>query len=163
MLKRVLNLGLESPPHQQQSRSFLEKMSLNTSGIDHINLRVKNLQASMDFWRVLFGFEILELVDKPKGAIIGSREAKLALYENEEIGSVENEGFSHISFHVGDIIAAEKFCLKQNIPILYGGIVHWPNSRSLYVKDPTGYEVELAEVWGGGLDVTSPNKQTRSE
>jgi lactoylglutathione lyase len=35
----------------------------------------------------------------------------------------------------------------------YGGSVQWPKSRSVYISDPNGYEIELAEIWGGGLDV----------
>jgi len=37
------------------------------------------------------------------------------------------------------------------LPILYEGIVEWPKSKSLYVEDPNGYEVELTNTWGGDL------------
>jgi hypothetical protein len=30
-------------------------------------------------------------------------------------------------------------------------VVAWQKSRSIYIKDPNGYEIELSEVWGGGL------------
>ena len=35
--------------------------------------------------------------------------------------------------------------------ILYGGVVDWETSRSVYIVDPSGYEVELAEISGGGI------------
>ena len=31
------------------------------------------------------------------------------------------------------------------------GVYEWEYSRSVYITDPNGYEVELTEVFGGGL------------
>jgi lactoylglutathione lyase len=38
-----------------------------------------------------------------------------------------------------------------HIQDLSEGIVEWPKSKSLYVEDPNGYEVELTNTWGGDL------------
>jgi len=32
------------------------------------------------------------------------------------------------------------------------GVIEYPRSRSVYVEDPDGHQIELAEVFGGGLD-----------
>ena len=44
------------------------------------------------------------------------------------------------------------------VPVLYdddddgdGGIIRYPRSRSLYVQDPDGNEIELTSAFGGGL------------
>jgi hypothetical protein len=31
------------------------------------------------------------------------------------------------------------------------GVVQWEKSRSVYILDPNGYEIELSEIDGGGL------------
>ena len=31
------------------------------------------------------------------------------------------------------------------------GLYEWEHSRSVYITDPNGYEVELTEVFGGDL------------
>lgn len=126
-------------------------MTLTTTGIDHVNLKVKNLDKSIKFWEKLLGFKVLEPMPESNGAIIGTKEAKLALYEKADLDSVAKQGFSHLCFHIKNFEEAKQFCQDNGITILHDGIVTWPKSRSLYIKDPTGYEIELAEVWGGGL------------
>lgn len=64
-------------------------MSLETTGIDHINLQVNNLEESFRFWERLLGFVILEETSSQQGMIIGNRAAKLALYENAEVWRVK--------------------------------------------------------------------------
>ena len=83
--------------------------------------------------------------------IIGNKAAKLALYENAELGRVNKRGFSHLCFHISNFENALSLCEELALPILYEGIVEWPKSKSLYVEDPNGYEVELTNTWGGDL------------
>jgi len=39
----------------------------------------------------------------------------------------------------------------MEVKILYGGEVDWEKSKSVYVVDPSGYEIELSQLVGGGL------------
>jgi catechol 2,3-dioxygenase-like lactoylglutathione lyase family enzyme len=126
-------------------------MTLNTHGIDHINLQVNDLNVSIAFWKALFGFEVLEAIPDENGAIIGNKSALLALYQNNTLDNVEKRGFSHVCFHVPDFDQAIQLCNELDIPIRYGGVINWPDSKSLYISDPNGYEIELTSVWGGGL------------
>ena len=124
---------------------------LHVSGIDHINLQVRNLNESCDFYSSLLGFVLLEDVPESKGRIIGGATAKLALYENPNLDNEAKSGFSHISFHINNFHDCEALCSSLGIDMSYGGAVVWQKSRSIYIKDPNGYEIELSEVWGGGL------------
>jgi catechol 2,3-dioxygenase-like lactoylglutathione lyase family enzyme len=124
---------------------------LKTTGIDHINLEVINLDESVKFYQQLLGFDVLEEFSEPKGKIIGIKQAKLALYETADLTQYHNSGFSHIGFHIENFDEAENQCQKMGLSIKYGGAVQWPKSRSIYITDPNGYEIELTEVWGGGL------------
>lgn len=124
---------------------------LKTTGIDHINLEVIDLEQSVNFYRKLLGFEVLETFSEPKGQIIGLKQAKLALYETARFTTYEKCGFSHISFHIENFNDIENKCQEMGLTIKYGGLVQWPHSRSIYIEDPNGYEIELAEKWGGEL------------
>ncbi len=126
-------------------------MTLNTSGIDHVNLEVKNLEQSCDFWFQLLGFELLEDMPEFNGRIIGTKKALLALYENREFTGPAESGFNHVCFHIANFNDIEQHCKRLGITIKYDGPVQWPQSKSIYINDPNGYEIELAEVWGGGL------------
>jgi len=126
-------------------------MALKTTGIDHVNLQVIDLDASCRFYRDLLGFEILEEIPDQNGRIIGDHEAKLALYQTDGMTRYEKRGFSHVGFHIDDFGAIESRCGELGIAIKYGGPLSWPKSRSIYIDDPNGYEIELSEVAGGGL------------
>lgn len=126
-------------------------MILKTTGIDHLNLTVKNLEKSCVFWKALLGFDTLEEIPEQNGRIIGNNNALLALYEDSNFQAYQKKGFNHLSFHIENFDETEKKCKEMNLNIEYGGILKWKRSRSIYFNDPNGYEVELSEVWGGGL------------
>ena len=74
-----------------QALALIEKrtMTLETTGINHVNLQVNNLEESFRFWERLLGFVILEEIPSQQGMIIGNKVAKLALYENGELWRVK--------------------------------------------------------------------------
>ena len=124
---------------------------LKTTGIDHVNLTVRSLSETCKFWKDLLGFELLEDIPEQNGKIIGTENAILALYEDPNFKEYIKTGFNHLSFHIENFEDIESICKQLNLKIEYGGAVKWSKSRSIYVNDPNGYEIELAEVWGGGL------------
>ncbi|MFV0415270.1 MAG: VOC family protein [Chthoniobacterales bacterium] len=124
---------------------------LKSKGIDHLNLQVKNLDESCRFWEQLLGFRVLEDMPDVKGKIVGDESSKLALYENPNLEKQGKLGFAHMGFHIENFEKCESHCKKLGIAIKYNGAVNWPHSKSIYIEDPNGYEIELAEVWGGGL------------
>ena len=126
-------------------------MTLKTSGIDHVNMSVANLEESCAFWDRLLGFKVLEDMPEEHGKIIGTQKAMLALYETHKEIVQPEAGFAHVCFHIENFDEIEATCARLNVKVLYGGIVEWPKSRSIYIADPNGYDIELAEVWGGGL------------
>ena len=127
--------------------------SLNATSIDHINMKVKSLQQSVEFYNNLFGFEIKQEENPNKAdapsKIIGNDKIKLCLYE---IPDMKPEGgINHFGFNISNFDKVLEKCKEQNVEILYGGPIDWEKSRSVYIKDPNGYELELGEVDGGGL------------
>ena len=127
--------------------------SLFAKSIDHINMKVKNLAESEKFYTELFGFEIKQ-EDNPNKAdipskIIGNDSVKLCLYEVPNMSP--EGGIAHFGFHIENFSEVLSKCKELGVKVLYGGEVDWEKSKSVYIIDPSGYEIELSEVSGGGL------------
>ncbi|MGD8300051.1 MAG: VOC family protein [Nitrosopumilaceae archaeon] len=121
--------------------------------IDHVNMKVKNLAESVLFYSNLFDFEVKQDENPNKAGvpskIIGNDSIKLCLYEVPDMKP--EGGIAHFGFHVDNFSEVITKCKELGVPILYGGEVDWEKSRSVYIVDPSGYEIELSEVSGGGL------------
>lgn len=124
--------------------------------IDHINMRVKKLAESIEFYRQNFGFEVKEdrANDDEPWVIIGlPRIAYLCLYEHTDKQIQEDAlKINHFGLVLEDFDKALDALKANGVEIMYGHPVQWPKSRSIYIRDPSGYEIELAEKVGGGLN-----------
>ena len=126
---------------------------LKATSIDHVNMKVKNLNESVKFYTNLFGFEIKQ-EDNPNKAdvpskIIGNDSIKLCLYEMPDMSP--EGGIAHFGFHITNFDEVITKCQDLGVQILYGGEVDWEKSKSIYIVDPSGYEIELSQLIGGGL------------
>ena len=126
---------------------------LTLTRFDHINMKVKDLAASKAFYRAVFGFE-----EKDGGVrrgtpwtVLGvSSRAYLALYEVKDGWAAdESQSVGHFGIHVEDFAGAKDRLSELGIPI--ASEVDYGASRSLYIMDPSGHEIELSERVGGGL------------
>ncbi|MCH8914372.1 MAG: VOC family protein [Thaumarchaeota archaeon] len=127
--------------------------NLKATSIDHVNMKVKNLKQSVEFYKNLFGFKIkqeenVNKLDVPS-KIIGNDAIKLCLYEIPDMSP--DGGIAHFGFNIANFNEVIEKCKELGVEILYGGIVDWEKSKSIYIVDPSGYEIELGEVSGGGL------------
>ncbi len=127
--------------------------SLKTTSIDHVNMKVKNLEQSVKFYKNLFGFEIKQeenanKLDVPSN-IIGNDAIKLCMYEVPDMSP--EGGIAHFGFNVENFNEIIEKCKEMGVEVLYDGVVDWEKSKSVYIVDPSGYEVELGEISGGGL------------
>lgn len=127
--------------------------NLNAASIDHVNMKVKDLEKSVEFYKNLFGFEIKQEENSNKldapSKIIGNDTIKLCLYEIPEMSP--EGGIAHFGFNVTNFNEIIQKCKELGVEVLYGGPVEWEKSKSVYIKDPSGYEIELGEISGGGL------------
>ena len=127
--------------------------NLKATSIDHVNMKVKDLELSVKFYKNLFGFEIKQeenanKLDAPS-KIIGNDTIKLCLYEVPDMSP--QGGIAHFGFNIANFNQVIEKCKELGVEILYGGIVDWEKSKSVYIVDPSGYEIELGEISGGGL------------
>lgn len=134
--------------------------------IDHINLSVRNLEASLAWYARVFDFEVVErgVQDGRPWAIARSGEAMLALYEDAQrthhdrfsLRRKKLHGINHFALRVDDPQAWLERAAAESVPVLYEGEVAWPHSSSWYVVDPTGYEIEVVH-WHAGTIAFSPH------
>ncbi|MCE2615090.1 MAG: VOC family protein [Nitrosopumilus sp. (ex Thoosa mismalolli)] len=128
--------------------------NLSATSIDHINMNVKNLDDSIAFYKNLFGFEIRKAdnsqnkLDAPS-KIIGNDSIKLCLYEVPDMST--KGGIAHFGFSIENFDDILQKCKEFNVQVLYDGPIDWEKSRSIYIVDPSGYELELSQISGGGL------------
>jgi predicted enzyme related to lactoylglutathione lyase len=126
---------------------------LHATSIDHVNMKVKNLKDSVEFYKNLFGFEIKQEENPNKAdvpsMIIGNDSIKLCMYEIPDMSP--EGGIAHFGFNIENFDKVIERCKENNVQVLYGGVVDWESSKSVYIVDPSGYEVELGEITGGGL------------
>jgi len=128
--------------------------TLKATSMDHVNMMVKNLEESVNFYKNLFGFEVRKENNSPNkldapSKIIGNDSIKLCLYEDPQMSP--EGGIVHFGFHIGNFNEIMEKCKELNVEVLYGGPVEFEKSKSVYIKDPSGYDIELSEVTGGGL------------
>ena len=127
--------------------------NLKATSIDHVNMKVKDLEKSVKFYKNLFGFEIKQEENANKldvpSKIIGNDTIKLCLYEVHDMSP--EGGIAHFGFNIANFNEVIEKCKELGIEVLYGGIVDWEKSKSVYIVDPSGYEIELGEISGGGL------------
>ena len=126
---------------------------LVATSMDHVNMKVKDLSASVNFYNKLFGFEIKQEENPNKldvpSKIIGNDTIKLCLYEVPQMSP--EGGITHFGFNISNFDEIIEKCKEFDVEILYGGPIQFEKSRSIYIKDPNGYEIDLGEVDGGGL------------
>jgi len=129
---------------------------IEISQIDHINMTVNCLAKSIEFYGDNFGFKLMEdhSTDEEPWAVIGIPDkAYLCLYEHPGRKRPGDEmTINHFGFVVDDFEHMLKTLKTDGIEVLYGGPLQWARSRSAYIVDPSGYEIELVENIGGGLE-----------
>ena len=125
--------------------------------VDHLTFHVQNYEESKKFYNELF-----ELEEKETGfneglpwGILGNKDQFfVCLYETNDKDLAERiskSPFKHFGFWVPEFDAFFETIKEREVPYLYDGIVDYPKSRSLYIIDPTGYTIEISDVFGGDL------------
>ena len=55
--------------------------------------------------------------------------------------------------HVNNFEQTCNYLKEKNFALSYGGIINWGASKSVYITDINGYEIELSEMNGGALSL----------
>ena len=124
--------------------------------LDHLNLSVTNFEQTREWYARVFGFELVEhglSMGVPWG-VLRRGDAMLCIYEHpqrtlpskQERQSGHLHGISHFGLRITDRVAWEDVAQRHALELYYDSPVRYPHSTSWYVRDPTGYEIEIA-LW----------------
>ena len=127
---------------------------MNVQHLDHLNMTVADFDQTVEWYGRVFGFHpVEEDVDEEgvRWGVIRAGAAMLCIYEHPELRhedrfAMAGQGYhtvSHFGLRMSDRRAWEETVAREQVPLSYGGPVRWPRSTAWYVKDPTGYEIEV--------------------
>ena len=128
-------------------------MTIDIEQVDHIGIRVAQLERALSFYRVL-GFELIHEDANDAVAIIkNSRDVEINLITNANdrcgdniLMDVENKypGYTHVALRVGSIKATIAALAENHIAITQGPVSFGPDGNvSLFVRDPDRNVIEL--------------------
>jgi lactoylglutathione lyase len=129
---------------------------MNVRHLDHINMTVRDFDQTVDWYGRVFDFELVEeaLTEGVRWGVIRSGEALLCIYEDPDREHLDRfelrdrslHGMAHFGLRITGVEEWLETVEREKIEVLYDGEIAWPHSRSWYIKDPTGYEIEVA-LW----------------
>ena len=118
--------------------------------IEHANITVSNVNASIAFYQKLFGARVRWQGSTSNGnraAHIGVEDTYLALFEADRAGTApvgyRAVGFNHLGIQVDDLDAYKT--QLQAMGVALKGEDDYEPGRRLYFYDPDGVEIELVE------------------
>jgi lactoylglutathione lyase len=125
--------------------------------LDHLNLSVRDLDESIEWYARIFGFVLRERGLNSRGtpfAVVQAGTALLCLYHQPGREFLDGaalreraiHGLNHFALRIDDREEWEETLEREGLELMYGGLTEYPHSLSWYVTDPTGYEVEVA-LW----------------
>lgn len=121
--------------------------------LDHINLTVRDLQQSIEWYAKIFGFKQVEHGIGTKGqrwAIVESNDSMIVMSEYKDLKTADTENAEgkhriyHFGIRVSDLTAWESKLEKYQLKLNYGGVIEYPFSKSFYINDPSGHEIEVS-------------------
>ena len=130
--------------------------------LDHVNITVKNLEESMEWYGQLFGFKKVEDGVNQLGrkwAIIAYEDSMIGMSEHaDREGGDKIDKKHHAIYHFGlRVPNAQEWRKKikdKNLKLYDGDEIEYEYSRSWYVHDPSGHEIEVSCT--GGLPMRFP-------
>ena len=122
--------------------------------LDHLNMSVRSVDETAAWYGRVFGFTVVERGERlgHPWAIIRNGDAMLCVYEDPEREALDGDelrtrhlhGLNHFGLRITDRAAWERVVETEKLAYSYPSPVRWPHSTAWYVKDPTGYEIEVA-------------------
>lgn len=126
----------------------------------HVGLNVSDLDRSKEFYRNVFGFEVMgESREEGRRFVFLSEGPTLVLtlwQQGEGRFEKRRPGLHHLSFQVGtieDVKKVEERLRALQVPFIYDGIVpHAEGSQSagVFFEDPDGIRLEIYAPTGAG-------------
>src|SRR5262245_48511768 len=145
---------------------------MQTVRFDHLNLSVRDFDESVAWYGRVFDFALVEegVWDGVRWGILrsgkGTGDAMLCVYhhpdyaflDNDDLGRRRLHGIRHPGFRITDEAGWLETIAREGLDVEE---IVYPHSRSWYVYDPTGYEIEVAS-WKNDRVVFHPELKETS-
>jgi catechol 2,3-dioxygenase-like lactoylglutathione lyase family enzyme len=125
-----------------------EKKTVSTYGLTHVAMTVKDVEATLNFYRHIFGMEVMYHEEKMIQLTTPGNHDILVFEEKEEVRNLAGQsgGIAHIGFRLkqpGDADEIYKRIAEAGSEIIDKG-EFVPGSPYIFFRDPDGY---IIEVW----------------
>jgi catechol 2,3-dioxygenase-like lactoylglutathione lyase family enzyme len=122
-------------------------------GFDHINIKSRDIQTSIDFYTGVLGLRLVRLDRNDNGEIrfaaLRVGDGLIDIQPNaSDDWDADRTGLNHMALLIepGDLLAIAERCRQLNIPITEGPVARqgaYGMGQALYIQDPDGHGVEL--------------------
>ncbi|WP_052770159.1 VOC family protein [Paenibacillus sp. IHB B 3415] len=112
-----------------------------------ITLRVRDLEASLDFYHRILGIPVERRFESRGRQIVmlgAEGQPKIELIQGSDTALKPECGVS-VGFEAGSLDEAMKELSNEGIPVARGPVSPNPHLRFFYILDPDGFEVQIAE------------------
>lgn len=122
----------------------------------HVTLRANDVDRMVDFYRRIFGYEVLADIPTPDRRIVWGKLGVVALEIIETKGApapraMETPGYSWIALRTRDVAAALEALKANGVTILTDVMAMGPGGpQVLLFQDPEGNTLELNQTADGG-------------
>ena len=139
-----------------------------TIKLDHINLTTADLKKSIEWYEKVFGFKLVESGTTPQGikwGIVAFNDSMICMTEyGERTAANKSEDKSvhqiyHFGIRVSDLERWQQIIQEQQLKLNYDGEINYPTSKSWYIYDPSGHEIEVSYAARGRMQFPREDTQ----
>ena len=129
--------------------SLLEKNNIefNPSGVNHITIRVNNIDEAEYFYKELLGFELKRKMGKSMSVFAIGKEDTLVLVEAETAYDPNSRDYrvDHFGFYVDSKKKVDELAefLRENEVTILSGPANRKKGRFVFITDPDGNMIEI--------------------
>lgn len=129
--------------------------------IDHVNMSVADLDESVQWYGKVFGFEAVESGRNQAGirwAIVANNDSMICMWEHKKKQMAERNYeqsyhlINHFGLRVSNADEWRTVVRENDLKLYYGGEIEYPHSRSWYIHDPSGHEIEVSCTNGKAME-----------
>lgn len=135
--------------NEQRASRFQGKGSFWLGEMLHARLRVSDLDASIQWFQALIGFELTDQKISPDGNQLAWLElpgenTELELAYSDDFGAIDlQEDLFHLAFAVEDMGSFQQKVKSLGLEISWGPVERSGGGQIAFVDHPDGYEIEF--------------------